>query len=362
MSLKAQLNAAKAHIQNEEYDQARAILDTLDHPAALKLRNYIDRVAPPPQAPPSRLTPAALVLTVLLWVGVLLMSGWLVVRGNDIINAAKGRGDVAASVDESRSPCGREWWRQLDGTLALMTSFSPFRLVVFPSPTASEVVPDAFMQDQTRRSLQARIDTLQSLSTPACVSGADEHLISALEAAQGVIDRFNVNNPGPAFAGMGRMANEAVAAAQIIEAANVPLRGADRHALQTLTDANCNAWHWTMRHLYLENQFMLMQYTISQVIQSNNWQRDLQSYRYDLATQYFKLRDAPTPICLNVAKSHLLEAINALERLLDAARGNDGYGIEIHAASYQTAMQAFYAELTELELDVWQFGARWRYE
>lgn len=54
MSTKAKFDAAKQLIQEKKYDQARAILETIDHPPAAKWLAKLDTITPKPKPKPKR--------------------------------------------------------------------------------------------------------------------------------------------------------------------------------------------------------------------------------------------------------------------------------------------------------------------
>lgn len=143
---KAQLQAAKALIEEKRYDEARALLETIDHPTATKWLNQLDKIAPVTKpAKKRRMSRRTYILVVALFVcfGIYLIGSNPEVARQ--VNATATARAVAAAGTEDAQNASRAGLTQTTAremTNIALTPSATFTATAVPTKT---LIPSATM-------------------------------------------------------------------------------------------------------------------------------------------------------------------------------------------------------------------------
>jgi hypothetical protein len=319
------LGAAKHLIRQRRYDEARTLLQSLDHPTARRWLAQLDRVAPLRPVPRSPLLPwiAAAVLSF----AVIVLAGYALVARFFPANIPLANAATCAA---------QEWYDQVSGrvpALALDLGLSQ---------------NDASATNRTLAALRKQRAIIEGITYPNCVQRARASLLNSLDenilALQhaDTISLYShllngLTSLKDTFARLGTF--------------SVHLSAADSDLAAGLL-GECPARLWVLQNMFVGSNFM-------QLFLKEGYLRGLVGRDDALQAQIFQLNNArralqntTPPPCLAKAKDYMLGAMEAGVATLDAVRGKDPNGVSLHQRSMTEQFLKFADQLQLIGVDV----------
>jgi hypothetical protein len=324
-SFETHLGAAKHLIRQRRYGEARALLQSIDHPTARRWLAQLDRVVPSQPAPRLRLLPwlaaAVLAFAVIVGVGYTLVARFF---------------PASIPLANAANCAAQEWYDQVSGRvpmLALDLGFSQ---------------NDTAATSRTLATLRKQRGIIETITYPNCVQRARASLLNSLDedilALQyaDTVDLYGhllnaLTSLKDTFAQLG--------------AFGVHLSAADASLAAGLS-GECPARLWVLQNVFVGNDFM-------QLFLKEGYLRGLVGHDDALQAQIFQLSNArralqntPPPPCLAKAKTYMLGAMDSGVATLDAVRGHDPNGVSLHQRSMTEQFLKFADQLQLIGVDV----------
>lgn len=367
MSVKQQLQDAKKLIDAGQYDEARAILKSVEHPVAYKWLIQINRIAPEDESndapdvpekqkakrevtsPNPAKTLVAMVFTFTGIVVLILAGAFLLVSDDE----AYGAYVEPIFVDETG--CGaQDWVDAVDGSFNEIYRYNLWDMLYWDLGDTFTLQVDEDLRARQITDLEEGLFRLETTEYPNCVAEARSNMITAYETLIDATRIFNPADPLNAFGRFGRTLDLMESTGKVMVEIGARFQRIDGEAIRNVTDPDCPAFAYVTRTMYVDNQFIVMML----VDPSITTLEQLQSFIRDLSQQYYRVKDKPdVPACLWDTRNSFVEMIDAMRSFFEAALGNDLNGMDIHYTRYETSLDQFYVNIENLGLNPNQFGA-----
>jgi hypothetical protein len=343
MTTKEKMLEARRLIQEKQYDQARAILRTVQHPTARQWLARLEAIAPEAPdieevaqaAPPKKAKSSGGdvlfygVIGVVSFVIVLLV-GYLLVR-----QFAPATAPVAAG---STNCDAQGWYNNITANIArLGVAYSL-------SDTLDERI------DSLTQHLNAQRDSIGNVAYSKCVEAARADLLSSVDSMLKFTQLWKSGGTDiykPLLDATMSVRDSYIKLQQL----GVRLNDADAKYYDQLAGP-CPVEMWTMQNVLAGNDFF-------RLLAKPDFMRDPSRYEDALQTYIFKLNNArralnlaSTPPCLAKAKTYMLQVMDAGIAMFDAVRGKDTNGIQVHARDLETAYANYSDEMKALGVNM----------
>jgi hypothetical protein len=343
MTTKEKMLEARRLIQEKQYDQARAILRTVQHPTAEQWLAKLDAIAPEEpeiEIAPTRAAPAKKgksgrgdmlfwgVIGVVSFVIVVLV-GFLLVR------------QFAPSAAPGAAPdgCDAQSWYN-----TITSNISRLGVAYSLSDTLDERI------DSLAKHLSAQRDSIGNVTYSKCVEGARADLLSSVDSMLKFTQVWK-NNGTDVYKPLLDAVTSVRDAYSQLQRLGVRLNEADAKFYDQLA-GECPVELWTLQNVLAGNDFF-------RLLAKPDFTRDPARYEDALQTYIFKLNNArralnlaSTPPCLAKAKTYMLQVMDAGVAMFDAVRGKDINGIRVHARELSAAYTSYSDEMQNLGVDM----------
>jgi hypothetical protein len=324
-SVENHLGAAKLLIQQRRYDEARTLLQSIDHPIARRWLAQLERVAPSRPAPTAYL---------LLWLAAAVVSFAVIVLVGYTLVSHYFPANIPLA--NAANCAAQEWYDQVSGrvpALALDLGLSQ---------------NDMSATNRTLAALRKQRGIIEGITYPNCVQSARASLLNSLDENILALQRTNTIS-------LYRHLLNALTSLKDtftqLGAFNVHLSAADSGLAAGLT-GECPAKLWVLQNVFVGNDFM-------QLFLKEGYLRGLVGRDDVLQAQIFQinnarraLQKASPPPCLAKAKTYMLSAMDSGVATLDAVRGMDANGVLLHQRSMIAQFLKFADQLQLIGVDV----------
>jgi hypothetical protein len=340
MTTKAKMLEARRLIEAKQYDEARAILRTIQHPTAEQWLAKLDAIAPEEpeiDIAPARATPTRNAKSgsgdILFWgvTGVVsfvivLLVGFLLVR-QFAPSAAPG----AAAPDGCEA---QSWYNTVTSNL------SHLGVAYSLSNTLDEQI------DSLAQHLSAQRDSIANIGYPKCVEAARANLLSSVDSMLNFTRVWKSNGTdvyNPLLDAMTSTRD----AFSTLQRLGVRLNDADAKFYDQLAGA-CPVEFWTLQNVLAGNDFFRLFAKPDFMYDPSRYEDALQTYIFKLNNARRSLNLASTPPCLAKAKTYMLQVMDAGIAMFDAVRGQDRNGVQLHARELSAAYTSYSDEMKNL--------------